>query len=86
MIEDEIVGWHHQLSGHEFEETPGDSEGQGSLTCCSPWPLAQHLHIALPPCFTLPQPHGVSKASLWMKAQHEGALTPPGIVRRNLHA
>ena len=34
--EDEIVGWHHQLSGHEFEQTLGDSEGQGSLVCC-PW-------------------------------------------------
>ena len=32
-----MVGWHHQLSGHEFEETPGDSEGQGSLVCCSSW-------------------------------------------------
>ena len=32
-----MVGWHHQLSGHEFEQTPGDSEGQGSLVCCSPW-------------------------------------------------
>ena len=31
MIEDEMVGWHHQLSGHEFEQTLGDSEGQGSL-------------------------------------------------------
>ena len=31
------VGWHHQLNGHEFEETPADSEGQGSLACCSPW-------------------------------------------------
>ena len=29
--------WHHQLSGHEFEQTPGDGEGQGSLMCCSPW-------------------------------------------------
>ena len=29
--------WHHRLSGHEFEQTPGDSEGQGSLVCCSPW-------------------------------------------------
>ena len=29
--------WHHWLNGHEFEQTPGDSEGQGSLTCCSPW-------------------------------------------------
>ena len=33
--EDEMVGWHHQLNGHEFEQTPGDSEGQGSLVCCS---------------------------------------------------
>jgi len=30
-----MVGWHHQLSGHEFEQTTGDSEGQGSLVCCS---------------------------------------------------
>ena len=35
--EDEMVGWHHQLNGHEFEKTPGDSEGQGSLVGCSPW-------------------------------------------------
>ena len=35
--ENEIVGWHHQLNGHEFEQVPGDSEGQGSLACCSPW-------------------------------------------------
>ena len=33
----EMVGWHHWLNGHEFEQTPGDSEGQGSLECCSPW-------------------------------------------------
>ena len=31
------VGWHHWLNGHEFEQTPGDSEGQGGLACCSPW-------------------------------------------------
>ena len=35
--EEEMVGWHHHLDGHEFEQTPGDSEGQGSLACCSPW-------------------------------------------------
>ena len=35
-IEDEMVGWHHWLNGHEFEQTLGDSEGQGSLACCSP--------------------------------------------------
>ena len=32
-----MVGWHHWLNEHEFEQTPGDSEGQGSLACCSPW-------------------------------------------------
>ena len=37
MTEDELVGWHPQLNGHEFEQTLGDSEGQGSLACCSPW-------------------------------------------------
>ena len=37
LTEDEIAGWHHQLNGHEFEQTPGDSEGQGSLARCSPW-------------------------------------------------
>ena len=35
--EDEMIGWHHWLSGHEFEQIQGDSEGQGSLVCCSPW-------------------------------------------------
>ena len=35
--ENEMVGWHHQLNGHEFEQTLGDSEGQWSLMCCSPW-------------------------------------------------
>ena len=34
---DEMVGWHHWLHGHEFEQTAGDGEGQGSLACCSPW-------------------------------------------------
>ena len=34
--EDEMVGWHHQLNGHELDQTPRDGEGQGSLACCSP--------------------------------------------------
>ena len=36
MTEDEMVGWHHRLNGHEFEQALGDSEGQGSLARCSP--------------------------------------------------
>jgi len=35
--QNEIVGWHHRLSGHEFQQTLGDAEGRGSLACCSPW-------------------------------------------------
>ena len=37
MTEYKMVGWHHQLNGHEFEQTPEDGEGQGSVACCSPW-------------------------------------------------
>ena len=37
MAKDELVGWHHQPNGHEFEQTLGDGEGQGSLVCCSSW-------------------------------------------------
>ena len=37
MTEDEMVEWHHLLNGHEFEQPPGDCEGQGSLVSCSPW-------------------------------------------------
>ena len=41
MREDEIVGWHHQLNGHKFEQVPGVGDGQGGLVCCSPWGLKQ---------------------------------------------
>ena len=37
MTEDEMVGWHHRFNGHEFGQTLGDGDGQGSLACCSPW-------------------------------------------------
>ena len=37
MTEDEMVGWHHQLNGHEFEQALEDGEEQGSLASCSPW-------------------------------------------------
>ena len=37
VTEDVIIGWHHWLSGHEFDQALGDGKGQGSLACCSPW-------------------------------------------------
>ena len=39
--QNEMVRWHHQLHGHEFEQAPGVGEGQGSLECCSPWGLKE---------------------------------------------
>ena len=37
MTEDEMVGWHHRLYGHEFKQALGVGDGQGCLACCSPW-------------------------------------------------
>ena len=48
MTEDEMVGWYHQLDGHEFEQALGVGDGQGSLVSCSPWgekELANHTSI-----------------------------------------
>ena len=42
--EDEVVGWHHQLNGHEFEQALGIGGGQGGLVCCSPWGCKE-LHV-----------------------------------------
>ena len=44
MTEDEMVGWHQRLRGLEFEQTPGDGDGQASLVCCSPWALQRVRH------------------------------------------
>ena len=44
MTEDEMVRWHHRLSGYKSEQTLGDNEGQGSLACCSPW-VYKESHI-----------------------------------------
>ena len=49
MTEDEVVGWHYRLDGHEFEQTLGFGDGQGRLACCRPWghketDMPEHLH------------------------------------------
>ena len=54
--EDEMVGWHHQLNGHGFEQDPGDGEGQGSLACCSPWESQKVRHT-----------WGTEQEQQWMK-------------------
>ena len=46
VTEDEMVGWHYQLNGQQFEQAPIDGEGQGSLGCCSPWKsLGQNIRV-----------------------------------------
>ena len=46
LTEDEMVGWHHRLNGREFEQIPGDGEGQKSLVRCSPWDHRISLNLA----------------------------------------
>ena len=43
ITEDEMVGWHHQLDGHEFEYAPGVGDRQGSLACCNPWVIGSDM-------------------------------------------
>ena len=83
MTEDEMVEWHHWLNGHEFEQTPGDSEGQGSLACCSPWGIkswtrlatgqqgiSEHEMTDINRCFCFPCPfHGGSRGDLLRRCQ-----------------
>ena len=57
-----MVGWHHQLNGHEFEQAPGVGDGQGSLACCSSWghkeleQQQQFLRVLLPELISLSHP------------------------------
>ena len=46
MTEDEMVGGHHRLNGHELEQTPGDGEGQGSLACCKSMGLQSQTRLS----------------------------------------
>ena len=52
--EDEMVGWHHRLNRHEFEQVPGAGDGQGSLACCSPWGCKEWTQLSdWTDCFSL---------------------------------
>ena len=57
MTEDEMVGWHHWLNGHEFEQTQGDSEGQGILACCSAWDCRVECDLDWTTTIEMRQPH-----------------------------
>ena len=61
MAEDEMLGWHHQLNGHEFEQALGVGDGQGSLVCYSPWgrresdTTKRHKKTEVTPFWTVPR-------------------------------
>ena len=69
--QDEMVGWHHRLDGHEFEQAPGVGDGQGSLACCGPWgrkesDMTEWLNwLSDPPLFPHPTPPGHHRAPDW---------------------
>ena len=67
-----MAGWHHQLNGHEFEQTPGDSEGQGSLACCSLWAGKEWGHNLV----TEQQTCGIMKYCLFVAGLFYSALCP----------
>ena len=58
MTEIEMVGWHHRLNGHEFEQAPGVGDGQGGLACCSPW---GHKESDMTERLNLTEPKNLSK-------------------------
>ena len=90
MTEDEMVGWHHQLDGHEFEQALGVGDGQGSLVCCSLWGrkesdsterLSLHAHRvddAVQPSPTLSSP----SPPTFSLSQHQGLFQGISFMRQ----
>ena len=74
MTEDEMVGWHHQFSGHELEQALGDSERQGSLVCCSPWGRKESDTTEPLSSSRSRQRHGVGSASQSARFPRVGTL------------
>ena len=70
MTEDEMVGWHHRLDGHEFEKALGVGDGQGSLACCSLWGSVQFSSVAQS-CLTLCDPMDCRTPGLPVHHQHQ---------------
>ena len=77
MTENEMVGWHHQISGHEFKQTLGDGDGQGSLTCCSPWGYKESDRLSnWTTTAAIPGSCMSSEPWIWLVLQNSG--TNPG--------
>ena len=75
----EMVGWHHQLNGCEFEQTLGDSEGQGSLACCSPWGCSVGDELVAE------QPQSPTHPGFWRLTFWVGISVPTAITRETFN-
>ena len=79
-VEDEMLGWHHHLKRHEFEQTLGDSEGQGSLACCSPWghkesDMTEWLNNSCPPLDTWLKLNSIGSSVQILSLEQRDAVT-----------
>ena len=75
-IEDEMAGWHHRLNGHEFEQTPGDGEGQGSLAWCRPWGREETEQLWQPQSKNLIPLHVATRTGQWNHVPRIGTTNP----------
>ena len=78
--EDKLIGWHHRLKGHEFEQAPGVGEGQGSLVCCSPWGCRVGNNCATELNWSLPYKCGITSSR--GKDRHSGLLVEEAEIGR----
>ena len=72
VTEDEMVGWHHGANGHQSDQNPGDSEGQGSLVCCSPWGHRVGHHLAAEQQSQLIWEEPSFENSQWARSEQSG--------------
>ena len=82
VTEDEMVGWHHQLDGHEFEQTPGDSDGQGGLLLLLSH-VSRVLLLATPwtAAYQAPPSMGVSRQKYWRGSPVPSQTGRPGVLQ-----
>ena len=71
-----MAGWHHRLNGHEFEQTPGDGEGQGSLACCRPWGREETEQLWQPQSKNLIPLHVATRTGQWNHIPRIGTTNP----------
>ena len=79
MTEDEMVGWHHQFNGHEFEQALGVGDGQGGLVCCSPWGLKESDVTERLNCPELKEVQGCRKEMMLSVLEKENGRTVPQV-------